>query len=270
MNSEQEPVDDVIHNGNPYFDGKPASITREYPTQLHAMGPDGLIRLGAAFDLMQDIAGAHADLLGVGIHDLRRLGITWVLSRLMIKFDALPPRADSVRLKTWPSGVHRLFAMRQFELSDPATGQRIATASSYWLMLKLTNLRPVCPDDVTGTFPANANKPVFFEDWGKLDATPGSDPVRTDIGQSKIDYNNHVNNSHYPMFAQDWLAAKLGYPVRINTIRVNFNFALRLGESIVCTGENDGSSFRVAGHTPEGRNVFASDGTFAPMEIAEK
>ena len=175
-----EPAD-VICNGNPYFDGKPASITREYPTQLHAIGPDGRLRLGAAFDLMQDIAGAHAELLGVGIHDLRRLGITWVLSRLMIKFDALPPRADSVRLKTWPSGVHRLFAMRQFELTDPATGQRIATASSYWLMLKLANLRPVSPDDVTGKFPSNPGKPIFFEDWGKLDPAPGSDPVRTDI-----------------------------------------------------------------------------------------
>ena len=51
---------DVIRNGNPYFDGKPASITREYPTQLHAIGPDGRLRLGAAFDLMQDIAGAHS------------------------------------------------------------------------------------------------------------------------------------------------------------------------------------------------------------------
>ena len=171
----QENAADVIHNGNPYFDGKPASITREYPTQLHAIGPDGRLRLGAAFDLMQDIAGAHAEILGVGIHDLRRLGITWVLSRLMIKFDALPPRADSVRLKTWPSGVHRLFAMRQFELTDPATGRRIATASSYWLMLKLTNLRPVSPDDVTGTFPANPDKPIFFEDWGKLDPAPGAD-----------------------------------------------------------------------------------------------
>ena len=263
-------LDDVIRSGNPYFDGKPAAIMREYPTQLHAIGPDGRLRLGAAFDLMQDIAGVHAELLGVGIHDLRRLGITWVLSRLMIKFDALPPRADSVRVKTWPSGVHRLFAMRQFELSDPATGQRIATASSYWLMLKLPSLRPVSPDDVTGKFPSNPNKPIFFEDWGKLDQTPGSDPVATAIGQSKIDYNNHVNNSHYPMFAQDWLAAKTGAPVRVNTIRVNFNFALKLFDDIVCTGGVDGDSFRAVGHTPDGRNVFASDGTFAPMEIAEK
>ena len=72
------------------------------------------------------------------------------------------------------------------------------------------------------------------------------------------------------MFAQDWLAAKLGYPVRVKSIRVNFNFALRLGESIICTGGNDGDSFRAVGHTPDGKNVFACDGTFSPMEIAEK
>ena len=56
----------------------------------------------------------------------------------------------------------------------------------------------------------------------------------------------------------------------MNSIRVNFNFALRLGESIVTTGEHDDSGFRAAGHTPEGKNVFVCDGTFAPMEIAEK
>ena len=117
---------------------------------------------------------------------------------------------------------------------------------------------------------SNPGKPIFFEDWGKLDPVPGSDPVSTVIGQSKIDYNNHVNNAHYPMFAQDWLAAKLGYPVRVNSIRVNFNFALRLFESVVCTGDIDGDAFRVTGHTPEGKNVFVCDGTFAPMEIAEK
>ena len=166
---------DVIHNGNPYFEGKPASITREYPTQLHAIGPDGRLRLGAAFDLMQDIAGAHAEILGVGIHDLRRLGITWVLSRLMIKFDALPPRADSVRLKTWPSGVHRLFAMRQFVLSDPATGQRIATASSYWLMLKLSNLRPVSPM----TSPASSPRTRTSRSSSRTGASLMSRPVPT-------------------------------------------------------------------------------------------
>ena len=264
---------DNIHNASPHFNGKPACIpciTREYPIQLHAIGPDGRLRLGAAFDLMQDIADVHASLLGVGIHDLRRLGITWVLSRLMICFDDLPLCTDSIRMKTWPSGVHRLFAMRQFELSAPATGQRIARASSYWLMLKLSNLRPVSPDDVTGSFPSNPDKPIFFEDWGKLDPVPGTDPIRTDIGQSKIDYNNHVNNAHYPLFAQDWLARKIGTPVRVNSIRVNFNSALRLFDEIVCSGVIDGDFFRVVGHTPDGRNVFASDGTFAPMEIAEK
>ena len=44
----------------------------------------------------------------------------------------------------------------------------------------------------------------------------------------------------------------------------------RKGDIIVTTGGIDGENFRAAGHTPDGRNVFACDGTFAPMEIAEK
>ena len=31
-----------------------------------------------------------------------------------------------------------------------------------------------------------------------------------------------------------------------------------------------GDKFRVVGHTPEGKNIFACDGTFAPMEIVEQ
>lgn len=248
-------------------------LVREYPVMIHALGPDGRLSLGATFDMLQDIAGLHAAALGVGVPQLNELGITWVLSRLSLRFLDFPGPSDVVRLMTWPSGVERLFATRQFELVSARSGARLAVASSAWLMLRLSSLRPVLPSSVvpmaswlSSSSSSSMDIPRFFPVGDKIEQSAGADPLVTFIGQSRIDSNRHVNNTHYANFSLDWLSNRVGAPVRVSEFHVQFNYALKAGDSVSTSGDLIGDdAFRVVGHNQDGRNSFAASGVWAPV-----
>ena len=242
-------------------------LTQDYPSTIHSIGSDGKLTLGTTMDLLQDIAGMHAAELGVGMPQLNQLGVTWILSRLVLEFHHRPDSSDKIRLTTWPSGITgKLFASRQFYMESKENEMCLLTGSSYWLMLKTNTLRPVSPSEITDCEAWTQGRndiPQFFTDISKVDNNPCSSPLNFFIGQSKIDSNRHVNNTNYANFVLDWLTYELQKETQIQKIQINFNSALKLLEQVVCTGTIIGNQFRVVGHNQEtGKNVFSSVGTF--------
>ena len=90
---------------------------------------------------MMETAGRHAEKLGVGVRDLHAKGLTWVLARLHVRSAHIPGAGQSVHIATWPSGRHRLFAVREFRLSDEA-GAEILRATSAWALMNMETRRP--------------------------------------------------------------------------------------------------------------------------------
>jgi len=240
------------------------SYQEDYRIRLNEAGPGGRLRLHALFDYLQDIASQHATALGIGLPVLMERQLTWVLSRVAFRMDEYPLYGDTVRVSTYTRGFERLFALRQFELHSLQTGRRLGVASSNWLLLRSDKLRPVAP---ATAFPALADideqRPVFFPKLDKLPdcATAGHEQEHR-IGQFQIDWNMHVNNSYYAVYARDWLAARLARPVRLVDMQINFNAALVFGDTMRCLGEADEQQFRVDGVAADGRNVFQAAGHF--------
>ena len=243
----------------------PPILEREYPVLLNDVGPDGELRSWIFFDFLQDIAARHAELLGCGMSRLRELGIIWVLSRIRLRIDSFPSFGDTLRIRTWPSGFQKLFATRQYQVFSMDTGKEIAAGSSFWLTLDFHSLRPIPPaKTVNGLLPHNPDRPFYFPDLGKLPAAEELSPVYHTAGQSVIDYNDHVNNAVYARYAQDWLAAVRGGPVKIRDIQLNFNHAVKFGQTLRCGGVLDpDGSFSVSGSL-DGANVFQSGGHLFP------
>jgi len=242
----------------------PLFIERDYPVLLNQIGPDKALRPHVVFDYMQDIAAQHADLLKVGMSYLKELGIIWILSRIRLHMDRYPESGDTVHVRTWPSGIRKLFAQRQYELFSALSGERLGYGSSCWLTLDLKTLRPLNPAQAAGgRIPENADRPVFFPDLGKLPAVQLDETAVTHTAeQSHIDYNNHMNNAFYAMFTQDFLARKAGGLIRFKEIQINFNHSVAFGGSFRCGGVlNDDHSFGVCGMLDDGTNVFSAAGS---------
>ena len=157
-------------------------------------GPGSFLRLPALCDWLQEAAGNNATDLGWGSHALLSRGMTWVLSRLHVRVLGLPRWREEAIVETWPSGVHRLWALREFRVAG-VDGPVLAEATSGWLLVKVASRRPVRPAaEIVSLGEASPSRLVddLFDD---LPAAAGGTPGLTfRVGRTDLDLNGHANN----------------------------------------------------------------------------
>jgi medium-chain acyl-[acyl-carrier-protein] hydrolase len=196
--------------------------TDVFAVRVFETDANGTLAVRSFCDYLQEAAGNHARELGVSVEQLLDTGRTWVLSRLRARIERLPRNGEQVTVRTWPSGVDRLFALRDFAVSD-SHGQRIASAISAWLVLDTRSKRPVRVQTVFAV-PGPGDAPrALAESLEKLDG-PESPFLEREITVrwSDLDVNRHVNNSRYAEWAVE---GAVGNPSGTGTIaRLDIDF----------------------------------------------
>ena len=244
-----------------------------YPVQLNHISADGKMRSWSLFDCLQDAAGRHADELGLGLKQLRNSDLSWVLSRIRLKMEQFPEYGQTIKITTYPSGFDRLFAYRQFLLTDEKTGQLFGYAGSAWLTLNPTNFRPVSPAKfLTGAAQWEYDGEIYFQEekLGKLHApSPAGQPIPHRVSSAWIDYNRHLNNAYYAMFTEDWLGAQTGQLVRMTELQINFNSSTGLAQTLNCSGflENSGRFYVEGINSGTGKNAFQAAGSCQIIQL---
>lgn len=241
----------------------------EYPVRLNDITVDSKMRSWVIFDYLQDAAGKHADLLGLGLKQLRESDLSWVLSRIRLKMDEFPEYGDTLRITTYPSGFDRLFAYRQFVLTSAKSGRFFGVAGSAWLTLNPQNFRPVSPaKHLTGLPQWEYDEKVYFQGDSLAKITAQENLLQTvashTVSSAWIDYNNHLNNAFYAMFTEDFLGKNSRSLVRMTELQLNFNASTALGEELVCRGSAgaDGNFYVAGTNRNSGKNAFQAQGTF--------
>lgn len=180
--------------------------TECFTVRVFETGANGTLAVRSLCDFLQEAAGNHARALGVSVEELLRKDLTWVLSRLRMQVHRLPLNGEPVTVRTWPSGIDRLFAFRDFTVSD-AQGKTISSAVSAWLILDTRSRRPV---RVQGIFdlPDTSSLPRAFA--ADLEKLPGCADAENEISLSvrwsDLDVNRHVNNSRYAEWVVEGVA----------------------------------------------------------------
>jgi medium-chain acyl-[acyl-carrier-protein] hydrolase len=182
--------------------------TDTFAVRVFETGANGTLAVRSLCDFLQEAAGNHARALGVSVQDLLQRQLTWVLSRLRVQIHRLPANGDHVTVRTWPSGIDRLFALRDFTVQD-AQGAILASAVSGWLILDTPSRRP---DRIRGIFdpPDTSLLPrAFATDLEKLPecAVPERETTIS-VRWSDLDVNQHVNNSRYAEWVVEGVAAQ--------------------------------------------------------------
>jgi medium-chain acyl-[acyl-carrier-protein] hydrolase len=184
----------------------PASWTESIVVRVLDTDAAGLLAVDSLCDFLQEAAGGHVRALGVSVGDLLPRNLTWVLSRLRLRIDRLPRRGERVEVTTWPSGVDRLFALRDFRLVDER-GERVAGAVTGWLLVDLASRRPLRTrtvfDPTLGTdIPRVLD--CGIEKLGALAAVDRETPFGVRLRD--LDENDHVNNARIA----GWVAESVG------------------------------------------------------------
>jgi acyl-ACP thioesterase len=155
------------------------------------------------------------------VHQLLDKGLTWILSRLRLRIQRLPVNGELLTVRTWPSGVERLFALRDFIISD-ADGAEVAWATSAWLILDTGSKRPV---RVQSQFiPPAASRPralaASFEKLPPFEAPDLQQEIT--VRWSDLDVNRHVNNSRYAEWAVEGAALSPGARGQLARLDIDF------------------------------------------------
>jgi acyl-ACP thioesterase len=180
-------------------------LEKDYRVHVYESGPDGRVNIQSLFNYMQDIAAEHAKILGYGRDDLMKNNNVWVLSRMYAEIYSWPGLNERIIVKTWPAGVEKFFATRNYEIRS-ADGSTVASASSNWLIIDYTTKKIQRPDEFLKNFSREnslAASPVRLPVKLMEASAEGeiSSPYRVTVND--LDINLHTNNVNYLKWVTD-------------------------------------------------------------------
>lgn len=229
--------------------------------ELRSPGCDmlGAWRPGAILETMQETAGAHSAMLGLGRDEMARLGLGWVISRLKVEFARVPRVGERVIVETYPTPGRHLFFPRSHVFRD-ANGMQLGAAHTLWLVMDLETRRMVKSGEVLDRIPENADMKPAAGMPGAVRPLEGETRCMDITPQfTDLDSNAHVNNCKY----LDWCLNALGMDIMrekcVAGFEVNYDAELRLGDDLRTELTLQGAFFAFCGFSA-GKRRFGIGG----------
>ena len=217
----------------------------------------------AILENMQEMAGRHAELIGVGRNALLDRGMVFVLTRVEVEMDRYPHHAQTVATETFPMPTRRWFFPRYFVFRDEV-GNEIGRGGTLWVLLDINTRKMARPDTIASLMPDNSDLlaplglPAAVTEVSGALQTGVIRPAYTDL-----DMNGHVNNVKY----MDWCCNALGIDaMRDKCLRrfdVNYDLEIRPGQEIRTELRTLGDAFSFCGFEGDQRH-FDVGGMLAP------
>ena len=185
---------------------------------------------------LEDTAGMHSNLVGYGLNDIEKTGLTWILLNWKVKIIKRPLYGESILVKTWARNTIKFYTFRDFEVYNDRN-ELIAIASSKWVLLdaKTMTLTKIS-NELIGKYNPE-NKAVFSneKEIGKLTfPTQYESMLPYTIQRKDIDINKHVHNVSYLDFAYEVLPEKVYDNSILDTFEILYKKETKLGETLQC------------------------------------
>lgn len=188
----------------------------------------------AFFQHLTETAGLQVNHLGCGFNALAAQDLTWVHARMKIRFFHFPQAGERIYIRTWPKTIQqKLFYIRDFEILQANSGDRLAAATSAWLMIHIATRKIVPPASLNLNLPELNNLHGLDETLDKLRLTQtGEKRSQITAGYSAVDGLGHVNNSRYVEWICDAIPMDMHRHHRLDWMQVNYNHEVLAGEEI--------------------------------------
>ncbi len=185
------------------------------------------------FQHLTESAVVHATQLGVGFDAMIAQNLVWVHSRMKIKFYGFPRVGDTIAIRTWPRTIRRrLVYIRDFEVLD-AGGQRLAAATSAWLILNAATHRLAPPKSLNLDLPEVGDRIGLDDPLERIGLEQsGEERLRVRAGYSAVDILGHVNNSRYVEWICDAFPLELFRQRRLDWMQINYEHEVLPGEEV--------------------------------------
>lgn len=174
-----------------------AIFEKEFTVTDNMCSSNQLMKPSGILDILQSIAGEHANHLKIGYDDITKNNLAFVIAR--VKYDIIKPikRYSHLKVVTWPCQVGRIEMKRDYEFYDAETKELLLKASSIWILID-TLSRRICRSSSVD-YPTNIYPKENYDTFDKLKFN-SDDFTETDkylVRHSDLDLNNHMNNTKY-------------------------------------------------------------------------
>jgi acyl-ACP thioesterase len=199
------------------------ALSGTFPVHSYEVDAFGTLMVPATSGYLQEIAGRHAAVLGVGLDVLRARGLTWILARQRLELPAPVSLGDTVSVETWPSGLERLAATREF-VARRGDGVEALRATTVWYVLDLATRKPVRPEQILDPrFPRPRTPSVAPLTPGKLPELARWElQKRFHVRYADIDQNLHVTNASYVTWAVEAMPVEHWRASRLAAVEVHY------------------------------------------------
>lgn len=194
------------------------------------------LSLGVLGNQLLNASARHADSFGYGREALRRQGLAWVFSRLLIQQDVPLHEFDNYTVRTWVADVSRWFSLRHFVIIDSG-GIPVGYATSVWALMDLETRKAV---DLSAQLPGYASVACPAE---SAPACPVERTRRPHVTSSEpalvfrplfcdIDYNGHFNSIRYIEHLLNALPMEVCRHYPIHRLEINYSAECHYGEEL--------------------------------------
>ena len=100
------------------------------------------LMMGHLGNHLLNAADFHSNSRGFGMTYLNSINKTWVLSRLAIEMEEMPPMYARFSVETWVENAMRFFTNRNFKVVDESSGLVYGYGRSVWAMIDTETRQP--------------------------------------------------------------------------------------------------------------------------------
>ncbi len=213
-------------------------FTKEYEIKFYEVDYKNHLKESVLLNFLQDIAAAHAEMLGFGYSFIKDKNLGWFLLKYHLKVFNWPKNIDKIFIKTWPRGVYKLSCIRDFEVYSP-DGEKIAAVSSSWVLIDIETKRITQPYKILQPFETSDDKAIET-DFPKIPELTSIDLTKEfEVRYDDIDINQHVNNANYLSWALETLNFDFRANHKIEELEIQYKKELRYGSNVVSMLEFD-------------------------------
>lgn len=213
------------------------------------------LRMNALVDYMQEIAGEHANALGLNFFG-QETQVYWIVSRAKMHLDEYPRWDETIRIETYPAGIDKLFAVRRFDIYSEDNRQ-IGYIIGDYILMDVETHRPVRPQHLEGNFKVLCY-PYEGEALPKLKA-----PISIEAKDSRkaryseIDVNAHMNNAHYIRWAMDMISSEELMRKEVQSIQTNYITSILENDEVsIVRGLDEEGHTIIQGTSLDGKIVY--------------
>ena len=184
-------------------------FTAKYTSNWHDTDAHRIVRAGKLVTYMQETANRQCEASGLPLDALRdEKGLGFILGSISMKIDKPLYAYEDFEVRTWCKMARGYTFNRYFEIVKD--GEVIASAATVWVLIDINEKKMVRAENYEWM-----HERFYYDEPVDPASLPKKARITQDtdlfpIGQrrivySDIDYNMHMNNTHYPDMICDFL-----------------------------------------------------------------